>query len=424
MTLEGNRRWLSKDRLLDVALFFAAFLSIAPQVHTARFGPGFETFAVAHNLAWNGAYANPFALATGPSALLPPAYPIFLALMMRIFGAATEFTNALALAHMLAHALHAALLPRMSSLLFRDRLPGIIAACVAILLPVIYLFPHSEAIFCPVGLMLFCLTTDRRLPRGGSGGALFTGVFAGVLALLNPACLIVCGLWVGYLAWRDRMAFASRTIALITLAFVATLAPWTLRNYREFHRLFFVRDNLGLELYISNNDVALPDIVHNFPTGMRMYHPGDSPAEIDAIRDMGEAAYMQSRLAIALGWIREHPRRFLALTVERAVLFWFPDAEGYTPVHGYSVGFLSAAAFAGLALMLRRRMPVAAFLGAVLALFPLLYYLVQVDTRYRTPILWLSLLSAGYLIAAAMEALFPRPVPRLGTTIPQLHLLE
>jgi len=424
MTLERNRRWVSKDRLTDVALFLAGFLSVASQVHNARFGAGFETFTVAHNLVQHGQYANPFPIATGPSALLPPLYPLFLALLMRIFEQAADFATVLTLCHMVAHGLHAALLPRLSELFFRDRLPGICAAFVVILFPVLYFFPHSESIFCPIGLMLFCLATDRRLARGGAGGAVFTGLFAGLLVLLNPACIIVCVLWLAYLMWRNRVAYTRRSAALIAVAFLATLAPWTWRNYQQFRSVFFVRDNLGLELYISNNDLAQPDIVRNFPTGVRAFHPGSSRAEALAVRELGEVEYAHERLGMALGWIRNHPRRFLALTLARMGLYWFPDAEGFTPVHGFAVAFISLAGFAGLYLMARRKVPVAAFLAAVLALFPLLYYFVQVDARYRTPILWLSLLSTGYAISAAVAALFPEPAARLQTTIPQLHLLE
>jgi hypothetical protein len=424
MTLERNRRWISKDRLLDISLFLAGFLSVAPQVHNARFGIGFETFAVARNLVQQGQYANPFLTATGPSALLPPLYPIFLAMLMKVFAPAAAFATALTLCHMFAHALHAALLPRLSELFFRDRLPGICAAFVVILLPVIYFFPHSESIFCPIGVMLFCLATDRRLPRGGAGGALFTGLFAGLLVLLNPACVILCALWLIYLWWTHRVAFVRRSAVLIALAFVMTLAPWTWRNYQQFHSVFFVRDNLGLELYISNNDVAQPDIVRNFPTGMRYFHPGGSPAEADAVRDLGEVEYTHQRLAAALRWIAGHPGRFLKLTLLRIGLFWFPDADGFTQVHGYAVAFVNLGAFFGIVLLLRRRVPIAKFLLAVMALFPLLYYFVQVDTRYRTPILWLNLLGAGYLITAVVTAVFPEPVAPLETTIPQLHLLD
>jgi hypothetical protein len=78
---------------------------------------------------------------------------------------------------------------------------------------------------------------------------------------------------------------------------------------------------------------------------------GVDPSGVDPARD--------SRAASALGWIRSHPRRFLTLTVFRMVQFWFPDVEGFTAVHGFSVAFASVAAFLGIALMLRRRTPIA-----------------------------------------------------------------
>jgi hypothetical protein len=185
MPAPSQWNWIAKGRFLDVGLFMAGCLSIGLRVHNA----GFATY--------------------------------------------------LSLGSMVAHGLHAALLPRLSDLFFRDRRPGIWAALVAILLPVPRFFPRPEGIFCAVGLMLFCLATDRRLSRGGTGGALFTGLFAGALTLLNPLCPMVCGFWLLYLLWRRRVAFAAKSLPLIALAFVATLAP-----------LFFMRDSLGRELGI------------------------------------------------------------------------------------------------------------------------------------------------------------------------------
>jgi hypothetical protein len=170
-------------RLLDVSLFIAGYFSVGLQAHSA--------------------------------------------------GLDTTF----AFCSMALHGLHAALLPRLSDLFFLDRRPGIWAALVAILLPVSHFFPRPEGIFCAVGLMFFCLVTDRRLSRGGAGGALFTGLFAGTLTILNPLCLMVCCFWLLYLLWRRRIAFAPQSIKLIVLAFLATLVP-----------LFLMRDYLSREL--------------------------------------------------------------------------------------------------------------------------------------------------------------------------------
>ncbi|HWD00650.1 MAG TPA: hypothetical protein VG456_28030 [Candidatus Sulfopaludibacter sp.] len=412
---------------MDVVLFLAGFLSTGIQFHTARFGTGFETFTLARNLVDSGTFSNPFGVNSGPSAHLAPLFPFFLAMLIRIFGNGAGFAVAISFATLAAHGLHAALLPRLSDLFFRDRRPGMWAALIATLLPVLYFFPHSEGIFCAVGLMLFCLVTDRRLSRGGSGGALFTGLFAGLLTLLNPTCLLVCTLWVAYLLWRGRVAFASRSTALIALAYLVTLTPWTVRNYQEFHKLFFIRDNLGMELCASNNDVAQPTMLRNLDGGLHLYHPITSPSEARLIQQVGEWEYNRLRMKTAVEWIRSHPARFFTLTLLRFCYFWFPDSEGVTPVHGAGIACLTLSTLISLGLMLWRKRPIAVFVTAVLAIYPALYYLVAIDPRYRTPILWVSLLGAGYLLWSALLAVQRRPVAqsiRSGGGFPHLHLLE
>jgi len=164
-------------------------------------------------------------------------------------GLRLHHTGLDSLGSMFVFGLHAALLPRTSDLLFRDRRPGVWAAIVVILLPVPYFFPRPEGVVCAVGLMLFCLATDRRLSRGGAGGALFTGLFAGLLALWNPICVMVCGLWLLFLLSRRRIAFAATATPLIALAFLAVLATWIAGSPRHF-RALFVSDSPALEVGI------------------------------------------------------------------------------------------------------------------------------------------------------------------------------
>ena len=44
--------------------------------------------------------------------------------------------------------------------------------------------------------------------------------------------------------------------------------------------------------------------------------------------------------------------------------------------------------------------PTTALFSAIFLLYPLLYYVVVSEERYRLPILWLSCLTAGYLLTA------------------------
>ncbi|HXN45777.1 MAG TPA: hypothetical protein VN893_04000 [Bryobacteraceae bacterium] len=73
---------------------------------------------------------------------------------------------------------------------------------------------------------------------------------------------------------------------------------------------------------------------------------------------------------------------------------------------------------ASFVLMAMREIPALAFIAAVMALYPLIYYVVQYIPRYRYPILWLSLLGAGYALsewtAAARERLLRRRGDFLG----------
>jgi len=52
----------------------------------------------------------------------------------------------------------------------------------------------------------------------------------------------------------------------------------------------------------------------------------------------------------------------------------------------------------GVVLMVRRREAVAVYILTVSVIYPLMYYIVVSDMRYRYPVLWLSLLPAGYLV--------------------------
>jgi hypothetical protein len=394
-------------------IFFAAFYATALQYPTVRLGGGFETLAIARNLAEHGEFANPFSiLPTGPTAHTAPLYPAFLALLIWIFGNTVAFALAINGITIAVHALHAALLPSVSDLLFRDRRPGIWAAGLMIVLPVYFLFPQYEIMYVATGLMLFCLATNRLVALGGIAPALATGFGIGFLALLNPASITVAAVWLAYRLWRSRPAFMWRFVGWTAVAAVLTLAPWTWRNYRQFHRLFFVRDNLGLELYVANNDLAEASFARNEANGSHLRtHPGSSAPEAREYEALGEVEYYRRRGAEAVAWIFQHPARFASLTASRFRMFWFPDADG-SPWHARSIAAVTILAALGMALLARRRDPVVAFFIGVLLIYPLLYYFVQSDPRYRTPILWIPLLAGGYLLSDVLSWRSRWPVPR------------
>lgn len=72
------------------------------------------------------------------------------------------------------------------------------------------------------------------------------------------------------------------------------------------------------------------------------------------------------------------------------------------------MGILTLLAFPGVVLM-RRRSRVGSWLfAATLAIYPLIHYIIQIEDRYRYPILWATLLPAAYALLKWTEK--PGPV--------------
>ena len=408
------------NRLLDTPVLFAA-ASISAMLQAAAYPiPGFgryvETLAVARSLASGHGFANPFgAMDTGPTAHLAPLFPALLSGLIRLFGDRDGLVFSATLLCVLIHALHAVLLPAVSKRLFGDSRPGVFAALFSIVVPTARLLPQWESMYAAVAVMLFCVSTPppggavrRPLLEGARAGA-----FCGLVLLLNPAMVTICVLWLGFVAFSTPSPVRSR--ATLALAFVAAAGmlclPWTLRNRRELGTYFFVRDNLGLELYAETGDCVESDPIrcHN------LRHPNQSVSEALVMREIGEVPYNRSRLQLAFQWIDSHPSEFARATCRRIGQFWFPR-PGASPVYEYSQWFLTVLSVAGLVLLFRDRNRAFLFVAASLAIYPLLYYLVQSSIRYRMPVLWLSLLPTG-LAMQRMAAWLPESVTRRVRTL-------
>ena len=405
MTDARPNSWCLSTRQAFWLLCAAGALRAAWQFENGHFGAGYEMVAVARTLAATGHFANPFQIyPTGPTAIVPPLYPAFLALLIRIFGFSGPFLLVVYGITAAVQGLNAALLPAVSGVLFHDRRPGVWAAVLTLAFPIYDFLPQFETMYFALGLMLFCL-----LARG----AVATGFAAGLLALLNPASVFVTIPWTVYRLRGARTPACSasthagalrayfRFILVAGLIAAAVLLPWTVRNYRLFGTLFFVRNNFGLELHLANNDLADAAFRRNISADRyQLLHPGGSLVEARRLRELGEPEYNRRQLRTALDWISTHHSRFLRLTLTRIRMFWFPDAEG-SPMRAIGVALATLLSVAGLWLAARNRQSIALFFASVWLVYPLLYYVNQADLHYRAPILWTTFLSAGYFLATA-----------------------
>ena len=381
-----------------------------------------ESFCLARNLAETGQFANPFVpLATGPSAHLAPAFPAFLALLVRTFGEGSAGIYAIKLAAVLALSLHLACFPLYSRALGMGELTGVLAALIWIAAGVGIAHSHPPLVmfgwesFYAAILVATAVCCCGYLDSSSNASTLpawLLGCLLGALALTSSTAGIIFMAWLGWVAWRNISAFKTKSYLIAILLPVVIVAPWIVRNYLVFGRIIPVRDNFGLELAVSNNDCARFGISQNLESGcFARVHPNANLYEASKVLAEGEPAYNQERLRDAKLWIQSHPTQFVKLSALRFAAFWFPPSSGETYSllgHGrtleriavYSMTLLS---FAGLLMLYRRDQLNAILCALCLFCYPLLYYFVQYEYRYRYPILWLSFLLGSLPIAALVE---------------------
>ena len=362
-----------------------------------------EVERVAQNLANTGVFGNPYeGCITGPTAHVAPGYPAVLSLIYRY---ADEPIRAIQVVSSAVAGLTYALLPWVAGLLGLNVWLGVGAGFFGALLP--YL-PGMEAngawesVFVGALLVIALGLTGRYVKHRTAMSAVLAGFFWGIALLFGPALLPVLFVILFWLTAVLRLR-KPHLVALGSAALL-TVTPWIARNYVRFGHLFWIRSNFGLELEISNSDAALPFLDDNLtPLGSFSLHPGRSHG-CQMIQSVGERQFMSDRLHEAEGWIGSHPRQFLELTAQRFWLFWSSPFPGWPRrLLALLTGVL---AVVGCGLALRRNRIAAMAFVAVIGAFPLVYYFIQADARYRAPVQPVFLLAAAY----ALSELLPRRV--------------
>jgi hypothetical protein len=355
-------------------------------VHPLRagFGKGWEMLQVARTLASTGVYGDPFQLLpTGPTAMLPPGYPFLMSIVLRITGDGLPFALAGNILSIGFHGLYVVLLWKLAQRWLPGRPAATATAALASLIPAVPLMPQWDTIVTAAGTLAFLLYAEK-------GSRAFAGAFAGVLSLFNPISLpitVLRGVWVYRLG----------SLPFIAVLFIA-MTPWMARNYLQFGT-WNMRTNFGTTVYVSNNDCALPGILETIRSGCyNKHHPNKDTAEAQLVRDMGEFAYDKKRTADTLQWIQTHPQRTAELALGRFVQYWFPTAEEQSP-YAQAIWLTTLLSMGGFVAMARDRIQAWPYMAAVSLLLPLPYYFVVADIRYRVPIMWVSQLAGGYLLA-------------------------
>jgi hypothetical protein len=180
-------------------------------------------------------------------------------------------------------------------------------------------------------------------------------------------------------------------------ATLATLAPWTVRNWHVHGRLVLVAAQGGVNFWTGNHplatgegDLAANPQLKRASQAVRARHPGASPEELEPV-------YYRE----AIAWIADHPARWAALLARKAFYMVVPIGPSYRLhsalyVWGSVVPYLALLPWAAAgAVALRRRavQPRALWLLAASAAVTCLVFFPQ--ERYRIPVIDPTLIVAA-----------------------------
>lgn len=235
-----------------------------------------------------------------PSAFWPPLYPAFLALVYSTTGYHLEVAR-------IAQALVAVIVPITFYLIALKPLGRGVAWLSALGL---IFYPHlayfngwliAESLFMSL-MSLGMLILSTLASKPGFTRIAAAGLVFGLAALTKPFMLFVMpfvALWL-VLAYPRPLLRRVVAVAVLAIAMLAIILPWTARNYQLFGQVVLISTNGGYTFLGANNPNAWGGHDEGFPPAI----PGLNDAEME------DAYYAE-----AFDWIRNNPGDFARLSV-------------------------------------------------------------------------------------------------------------
>lgn len=364
-----------------------------------------------------------------PTSWMAPLYPFLLAGVYLLLGIQTAVSYlSIELLQAVSSALGCVFVYWIGRKLWGHKV-GIVAGLIlALYPPLIYSVTRIRPITLIVDLLaLEVLLVLRLSERPRVGVAVAGGIVIGSLALLEPVMLVFAPfacLWLLINAGENVSRILSLVCVMAVVALLLVL-PWTIRNFIVHDRFVFIQSSLGYQLWVGNNPHAtgtsrlLPE---SGETGLFWPEQGIAswpdlqqllwkqkkaapavfstmPADVRArLRSMSEVEGDALLLGLATEWIREHPARFLALSLQRLKYFWWLDPTNpLATMVVYALPWFALLPVALIGLVLswreRRRLSLLYFL---LISVTVPYLFTVVEPRYRMPLEPYIILFAAY----------------------------
>jgi 4-amino-4-deoxy-L-arabinose transferase-like glycosyltransferase len=316
----GTVRFPTPGRAVWVLLLLALVVRLAvvagTDLHLSN--PGQDPYDYdqhARSIASGHGYPESKFTAHGPSAFRPPGYPHFLAAVYKLTG------NRIGAARVVQAILGTLTVGLIGILAWRicGRRVAIAALALASIYPPLIIVGSTlltEVLFVPLELAALALALEYRRRGQAYPWAVAAGVAAGlaVLTRTNGAVLLL-PLAIAVFPPRARISWrALRAPAIVVVAALLTIAPWTIRNARVMHSFVPVTTEPGVTLAGTYSHYA-----RTYPGGHAdLRAPFFAPEFAAFFRDrhLQEPALEHKLRTAAFREIRHHPTYVLK------VAFW------------------------------------------------------------------------------------------------------
>lgn len=340
---DGVNGWLTRsvtaveersERVMLAVCGLLAVVSVAFAVHegsTLKFADERQYVAIADNLASHGTFSL---TGNGPTAYRPPTWPMFLGLL-RLLGANVVTMRVV---NVLILTVTVFVLYRVVAGWTRP-LVGILAGLLVAGYPLLVytattLYPQAMAGLLLVVVMWLVRRNGRR-PNLNLAAA---GVVFGLLVL--DVSTFVYLLPFLPLFRPNRTTSYLRGLALFFAGAVLMVGAWTLRNVVDFHHIFFVSTNSGVNLLLGNSPHAGADTGVSVDIARYTAHASRLPGEV------AQNVYYQHE---AISWIIHDPGRATHLYALKLLNFFNSSNKLATP--GVGSGLQRALLTASYALL-------------------------------------------------------------------------
>lgn len=336
--------------------FFPPFIEGLNLNHNKHLGA--EYYFIAQALAAGKGFSNPFQAETGPTAWMPPLYPFFLALLIRLFH------STLAVACVIVF-LKNVVLVGAGLVMYgvAQRTARTLKAEWALAVYALLLLNDFRSFFQvthDTWLVLSCITgiyplaVFVRKRDSSPATALLWGLAGGLSMLASPVVGMVWGvLWLAVFLTKKNAGM--HLIALT--ACMVLFSPWVIRNYAVFGRFIAIKSNLFFDAYFINYELEKGGLIDS-PTFVEK-HPvwrvRDDPEA--PYRTLGEVAFLEMYKKKFFSELKRDPYTYLRNVKNRlaaALFIYYPLDDGERALAGRSLihalpfmGFLIILVFKG-----------------------------------------------------------------------------